>query len=192
MAQGEEQDQQNPGQDLLLNRDDRQDRGDEAEGAGAGEDPVGQPQEESAAKALDVQPVQPAAGEVALLHPQHPQGDPDQDQTDNDLPVASHIPEHPSQKRADNADHGDRDEEPRGKKNGVMGGLPRFESLLLPGHIGHDQRDGGQMAGAQQDADHAPQKTAQRRQVGRAGDPVVDGEKKLRQHVVLSILRPYP
>ena len=140
----------------MLDRDDRQDRGDEAEGARTGEDPVGQPQKECPAKAVDVEPVQPAAGEGALLHTEHPQGDPDQNQADNDLPVASHIPQHPTKERADNADDGDRDEQSRGKKDGILGGLPRLEHLLLSRHIGHDQRDGGQMARTQQDADHAP------------------------------------
>jgi len=45
VAQCEQQDQHNAGQNLLLNRDDRQGRRNEAEGAGARQNPVGQPQQ---------------------------------------------------------------------------------------------------------------------------------------------------
>ena len=183
MTQGEEQDQQNARQDLLLDGDDRQDRGDEAKSAGAGENPVGEPQEKRPAQALDVQPLQAASREVALFHAQHPQGDPDQDDTHHDLPVAPHVPEHPPQEGADHADHGNRDEEPGGKEDGVLGRLPRLQGLILTGHVGHDQRDGGQVTGAEQDADHTPEKAAQGCQIKRAGNPFVDGEKPLRQHV---------
>ena len=46
--------------------------------------------------------------------------------------------------------------DPGGEQNGVMGGLSWSEGFFLSGHVSHDQWDGGQMAGTQQDADHAP------------------------------------
>ena len=57
VSQGEEQHHQRAREDLLLDCNDRQNRRDEAEGAGTGQNAVGQPQTEGAVDAAKLEPV---------------------------------------------------------------------------------------------------------------------------------------
>jgi hypothetical protein len=66
--------------------------------------------------------------------------------------------------------------------DGIMGRLPWFQERLLPPHVGCNKRYGSQMKGAEDHADHAPDKTAHSGD-GRAGrNPFIDGQKKRFQH----------
>ncbi len=86
------------------------------------------------------------------------------------------------------SDQGNGNEKSAGESQRIIACLPGLEDPLLPSHIGHDQRNGGQMAGAEEDADHAPEKRPQSGDDRSSDQPFVDGQKNLFRHALIPCL----
>ena len=101
MTDGKQQDHQNTAGNLLLNRNDGQNRRNKAEGAGAGKRAVGCAQTQCAQKALEFQAVEKIAAHGASFDSEHTETDPNQHKPHQDLPVIAHIAQYAAQNRTE-------------------------------------------------------------------------------------------
>ena len=160
MPNGKQQGHQNTAGNLLLNRNDGQNRCDKTEGAGTGKRTVRHAQTQRSQKPLKFQAVEKAAAQGASFDSKHAEADPDQHQAYQNLPVIAYIAQHAAQNRTDNADRSNTDKEAGGEYNRVLHGLKGLW-LFLAAYICDHQWDGGQVAGTEEYAHHPPQKTSQ-------------------------------
>lgn len=109
---------------FFLNSDDGQDWGKEAECAHSGKNAVPQTQGQSAQAAAKLEFMKKIARQRALRHSHHAQGNPDQDGSDDNLPVSANISQNSSQGSTDCSDNGNGYKESQGKKQGVGPGFP--------------------------------------------------------------------
>src|SRR5512139_1561845 len=160
VAEGEKKNVGHSGQHLLLKGNQGEDRGDEPERAGTRKDPIGEAESQGTPETPESQSAEKPSTHRAGAHPHHVQGNPDEDHSHQNGPVGSHLTEHSSQHGADCTHKTDAGEEPRREENSITSSLTGSEARLLPGNVAHDKRNGGQVAGAEEHADDAPQKGA--------------------------------
>ncbi len=179
MTDGEYNNKNDTGEQSVLNRNDGQDRGYETEGAGTGQNPIGETQNQGAREPLDGQFGQEPASERTLRHPKHVEGDPKQQEPHGDGPVGPDVAKHAAKQRTDHSNGGDGDEQSGGEDYCVQYGLASFNQMILTADIADDQGNRGEMAGTEQNADRSPQKTAKAAEKKALAHPAVGGQEQL-------------
>ncbi len=179
MSDAEKHDEDDAGGNLFLNGDDGEDGSDEAKRARPGQDSVGKSEDKCSQNPLHLQLGHPPARHRAFDDTQHVQADPKEYEAYHKGPIRTDVTEHSSKQRANNPNGRDGEKQSGCEENCVNRCLTSLNYLVLPRDIPDDKRNGCQMAGAEEYADHPPKEASQRTEQHPACHPLIDEDKYL-------------